>query len=174
MNRPLLDPLVALGRRFVLPLMETPARPAKESKVSTRIGFRLGSSTLLALPGTLAEIMDPPPVYRLPNTPDWCLGMINLRGNLLPVFNAHALLGEPATRQPRLLILGSGTEAAGLMVDGLPFSVQLPAQGATTGRPPLHDLLEPHLGEFWRHESELLISFDHRSFLRQLARMMEN
>ncbi|MBU0499575.1 MAG: chemotaxis protein CheW [Gammaproteobacteria bacterium] len=174
MNRRLLDPAVALARRFVLPLAEASPQSQEEPRASLRIGFRMGGTALLIPAGTLAEVMEPPPAYRLPNTPAWCLGLINLRGNLLPVFDIRPLLDGEITPGSRLLVLGSGADAAGLMVDGLPFSLELPLHGAISGRSLLHGLLEPHLGEFWRQGGELLISFDYRSLLRRLKRMMEN
>jgi len=91
----LLPPSVALNRRFVLPADAAPAsgdQPA--SGPQARRAFRLGRLTLLLQEQTVAEVMDLPACYRLPNTPAWCLGLVNLRGNLLPAFDLHGLLEE--------------------------------------------------------------------------------
>lgn len=173
MKTQLLDPAAALSWRFVLPEIQE-VDPEERQLTRLRLGFRIGGTALLIPPGTLAEVVDLPPIHRLPNTPTWCLGLVNLRGNIAPVFNLHALLDEESKARSHLLILGKGAETVGFLIDGLPFSAELPSSGSTTGRPPLHDLLEPHLGEFWRHQGELLTAFDYRAFLRGLTRMMES
>ena len=172
MNQPLLDPVEALSRRFAQSATVA-LPPLEKSDTQVRIGFRIGGTSLLLPPGTLTEVMSPIPTYRLPNTPAWCLGLINVRGNLLPLFEIHKLIRENPAKRPQLLILGSGAEAAGILIDNLPFSVDLPPTGTVTGRPGSHSLLESHLGEYWRHEGEILMEIDHLSLLHRLVQLME-
>ena len=71
-----------------------------------------------------------PPVYRLPNAPAWFLGMTNLHGTLVPVFDPAVLLGVSHAdgEKPMLLVLGHGEERAGLVIDGLPKRLRPTAQ----------------------------------------------
>jgi purine-binding chemotaxis protein CheW len=62
------------------------------------------------------------PVTRLPNTPDWVDGVIDLRGEVLPVVNLRARLGLPRvanTPESRLLILDLHERSSALVVDGV-------------------------------------------------------
>lgn len=53
---------------------------------------------LFALPvERVQEILDLRPITRLPNAPSQLLGMIDVRGNGVPVADLRALLGMPAT-----------------------------------------------------------------------------
>lgn len=54
------------------------------------------------------EILDLPAIARLPNAPSFLLGMIDLRGECLPVIDLRRKLGLPAvawTTQTRILVL---------------------------------------------------------------------
>ena len=60
----------------------------------TRFGFRVGQLRLLIKPRTHSEVVAQPHIYPIPNVPPWFLGVINLRGNLLPVFALQQLLQQ--------------------------------------------------------------------------------
>ena len=47
------------------------------------------------------EILEPPPVTRLPNAPGYLRGFFNLRGRIMPVLNLHELLHLPRGEQPQ-------------------------------------------------------------------------
>ena len=70
-------------------------RPAAGTGVSTdaaneaplRYGFTVGKVALLMRSDCMSEVVKPPPIYPIPNTPPWLSGILNLRGNLVPVFD---------------------------------------------------------------------------------------
>lgn len=39
-----------------------------------------------------AENLSQPKVYNLPHSPEWCTGIVNVRGNIIPILNVHVLL----------------------------------------------------------------------------------
>ncbi len=87
-----------------------------------RRGFRIGSLNLLVQEGTVCEILDLPPVARVPNTAPWLCGLVNRRGSVIPVYDLMLLLfGENKTnRSGRLLVIGQGEASAGVIVQALP------------------------------------------------------
>lgn len=87
-----------------------------------RQGFRVGALNLMIGYADGSELTDLPRVHRLPNSPHWLLGMANLHGALVPVFDLARYFGveRPAAAKPMLLVLGHGADAAGMLVDGLP------------------------------------------------------
>lgn len=90
----------------------------------TTLGFRVGSIGFLLTADTFCEVIGLLPVNPLPNTKPWFSGILNLRGNLVPVFDLRGLFGEPlaeAERKKRCLFaIGRGDKTVALWIDGLP------------------------------------------------------
>lgn len=142
--------------RFTLPAgtLRIAAPVVKEESV---FGFRVGQWGFLVATGVFCEVMGQFRVDPLPNTPPWFMGLLNLRGNLVPAFDLRPLLGETgADRKKRsLLVIGAGERAIGLWIDGFP-EVMAAFTAPPGTAPDLPDLLHPHLveahsraGQFW-------------------------
>lgn len=126
MARSLRDTIEAL-RRSVSAVIDgsAVAQSAPEIDENRRHGFRVGRTPLLHELARDVELTELMPAYSLPNTAHWCLGLINLRGRLIPVYDLKPLLegALPDTARPKLLISGSGDLAAGLVIDDTPAPV---------------------------------------------------
>jgi twitching motility protein PilI len=129
----LLTPLAALRRdpqlEGTLAAAHAPAGPGARQEVLQRQGFRIGPLGLMIRYEDGSELADLPPTYCLPNAPDWFVGIVNLHGVLIPVFDLALYLGIEleAGRKPMLLVLAHGPEAAGVLIDGLPQRLRLAA-----------------------------------------------
>lgn len=87
-----------------------------------RQGFRIGSLGLMISYDQGDELAELPQLYRMPHAPSWFAGICNLHGALVPVFDLAPRLGieHDAQAELMLLVLGQGTDAAGMVVDGIP------------------------------------------------------
>lgn len=87
-----------------------------------RQAFRLGHMRLLAPFDVSSELVEMPDVYPLPRMPANLLGLVNLHGRILPLFDLAALFETQHTpREKRMvLVIGHGNDAAGIVIDGLP------------------------------------------------------
>jgi purine-binding chemotaxis protein CheW len=87
-----------------------------------RQAFRIGHMRLLAPFATASELVEMPNVYPLPRMPANLLGLVNLHGRIVPLFDLAPLFEtKHAAREKRmLLVMGHGNEAAGIVIDGLP------------------------------------------------------
>ena len=74
-GRDWLSPQAALERFRPVEEQGAPGQLAYQLH-STRYGFRVGSIGFLIPPHTVAEVIEPPRIYPLPNTQSWLLGMI--------------------------------------------------------------------------------------------------
>lgn len=86
----------------------------------TGIGFRVGDHRFMASMEEVREIIDPPVCTRVPGTVSWFLGIANVRGNLVPVFDLHGFLagGRVAQgRQARVLTFQQEGLHAAFLVD---------------------------------------------------------
>ncbi len=75
------------------------------------------------------EILRYPDITRLPNTPDFIKGVINLRGNVIPVVDVRIRFGFPkgtVTDLTRIIVVETGGKQVGLLVDNVYQVVRLP------------------------------------------------
>jgi twitching motility protein PilI len=87
-----------------------------------RQGFRIGQMHLTAPFATASELVEMPSVYPLPRMPDNLLGLVNLHGRIVPLFDlAKVFETAHLPREKRMvLVIGHGNDAAGIVIDGLP------------------------------------------------------
>jgi hypothetical protein len=65
-----------------------------------RQAFRIGQMRLLSPFDVSSELVEMPPVYPLPRMPENLLGLINLHGRIVPLFDLAALRhAAPAARE---------------------------------------------------------------------------
>jgi twitching motility protein PilI len=163
-----LKPNAALNRFKPPPGQSTGiANPERER---VRYGFRIGGISLLVGQNTSSEVLERVPVYPLPKAPTGLLGLVNLRGNLVPIFDIKPLLELDSSSTPdknTLLILGIGEKAVGILIDGLP-------QPAVTHHvlsrlPPLPVALRPHIAKAYIQDHYVWLEFDHFGFFETLG-----
>lgn len=94
------------------------------STSSIRYGVCAGGLWLVIARSVGIEAVPALAISTIPNAPRGVLGMANLRGNLVPVFDLAMVLDSAprhAPAGPRMtLIFDKGEAAAGLAIDGLP------------------------------------------------------
>lgn len=92
------------------------------------VQFRLDGQIYGADISVVREVNYLTPVTRLPNTPDYVDGVLNLRGQVLPVINLRSRLGLAARSgdsDTRVMILDLGDRSAAMVVDGVEAVVTL-------------------------------------------------
>ncbi len=169
----LLAPTQALLQGFVFDESAPPpsavAAPAAPAPALLREGFQVGELRLMIRYQDGSELTDLPPVYRLPGAPAWFLGMANLHGALLPVFDPATLFGVAhGAEKPMLLVLGHGEARAGVVIDGLPVRLRLAPDDRIE-----HGALPPRLaacaGGAWWSDGAAWIDLQVEVLLAQLA-----
>lgn len=163
-----LNPSMALNRFKPPRGATTGITPIERQR--TRYGFRVGSIGLLVGQDTVSEVVEQTAVYPLPNTPSWLVGLANLRGNLVPVFDVKQFLElEDGNNQGkrRLLILDRGDKTVGVLIDGLPQTAV--TRHVLSRLPPLPATLRTHVAKAYAHDDLIWLEFDHQSFFRALG-----
>jgi len=84
------------------------------------IGFSCMGYRLVIPMGQVAELMEMPSATRLPGVQPWVLGLSNVRGRLLPLFDLARFVGGQISSQKkshRVLVLETEYLYSGLVVD---------------------------------------------------------
>ncbi len=121
MNASLSSPLGLPPLSSELAALGAPMAPEDPDDI-VRQAFRIGHMRLLAPFATASELVEMPNVYPLPRMPANLLGLVNLHGRIVPLFDLAALFEtQHLPREKRmLLVIGHGDAAAGIVIDGLP------------------------------------------------------
>jgi twitching motility protein PilI len=148
-----------------------PVVSAHVSGLQVRQGFRVGNLHLMIRYEDGSELTELPQLFRMPNAPHWLLGMANLHGTLIPVFDLAAYLGveREVTNRRFLLVLGHGGDAAGVLIEGLPERLRWsPEDRMDTETAPSR--LAEHLGAACLIGETLWFDLQYKSLLDALER----
>ena len=88
-----------------------------------RYGVQVANMGVLVPSKVVSEVVDGLIVHAMPNAASWFPGLVNLRGNLIPVFDLRALTDAPTEQIKRLLVIDRGERAGAIPVDELPRPV---------------------------------------------------
>jgi twitching motility protein PilI len=165
----LLSPTVALTRYFVAPDQE---HGLSETAQVQRYGFRIGACRLVHDLSLAVELIELPRCYNLPSSSAWFSGLVNLRGNLVPVFDLESLLGGtgPAGGRQMLLVIGTGESAAALIIDGTPDHISIDAGSRIDQPDNVPEILRDQLQGAYEYAGETWYQANYEGLFESLAR----
>lgn len=135
-----------------------------------RYGFRVGDLGLLIGIEVGSEVLSMPPIATLPGSPRGFLGLINLRGNLVPLYELGDLLGSGFRRvgsANAVLVFGQGEQAVGVTIDGFPIA--LAALRPLSGLPQLPEAIQKHVPAGFVQDQSVWLEFDHGAFFDEIC-----
>jgi hypothetical protein len=141
------------------------------TEARARYGYRVGELGLLIDADVGSEVLSMPQIASLPRTPPGFLGLINLRGNLVPLYELGDLLSVASRRSGAsnlVLVFGQGEQAVGVMIESYP--VALPALRALPNLPQLPEKLRKHVPACYVLGETVWLEFDHGSFFDEICR----
>ncbi len=84
------------------------------------IGFMINDNEYTVPITKVQEIINIPPITKLPQSPPYIEGIINMRGKIISVINLKSLMGFPQdTEHQRIMVLSSGKVTFGVLVDSI-------------------------------------------------------
>lgn len=114
---------------------------AEAARYIQRRGFYIGDLRLLVRLDATSEVLEIPPLFRLPGAPLGIKGLANRHGRVVPVMDLAVFFGLTQSRATNgwLLVCGRGDEAVGLIIDSLPERKRFVHQDEI----PLSDITHP-------------------------------
>jgi twitching motility protein PilI len=161
-----LPPTAALGR--FRPTANSYLQGRTRQVTRARYGFRIANLGFVIQELTLSEVIERVPIYPLPNTPAWLAGIINLRGNLAPVFDLRRVFDLPPNESGSgfMLVMDKGPQAVGVPIDAVPSTLR--DLRAVPDLPPLPELLTGHVARAYLLADEVWLDLDHRGLFSSL------
>ncbi|MEE8402017.1 MAG: chemotaxis protein CheW [Candidatus Hydrothermarchaeaceae archaeon] len=95
---------------------------SNDSEVTQLVNFWLGSEEFGVNISQVKEIIKIEEITKIPNTPDFMEGVINLRGQITPVMDLRSRLGIEAAQESensRMIIVEIGKDNVGMIVDSV-------------------------------------------------------
>lgn len=131
--------------------------------------FKLGSEEYAVSIDCVQEIVLPQSATRIPKSPKYVAGVINLRGNIIPIIDGKAKFHIKETAQTlkneqRIMVIEVENETIGLIVDGVYEVIYL---NVNEIEPPPIDM-DDNADIFWgigKHNNRLLILINSEKFL---------
>ncbi len=162
-----LSPTQALRTPFVLPDL-APTSANKEQAWRRRV-FRIGRFDLVLKTEPLMELLRDPKIYPLPFAPAQCVGLINRRGGLIPVFDwqAEFLVPENERSQANVLVLGEGPEALALVIGEVLHQISISGEidFSTDGAQDLPAPISGSIEGIIQHQGKLYFRVDHEKLI---------
>lgn len=151
-------------------------RVSEEELKHIRYGFRIAGQNLLFEKTVPCEAIQNSLIYPVPNTPVWLSGLINLRGNLIPVIDLSSRISaqngdRPETGRKTLLIIDRNEDIIGTFIDGLPVALQIDEDTVETvdNFDDAPELFRDRIRTAYRVDESIWYEVDHKSLFRQLT-----
>lgn len=133
--------------------------------------FRVGDHCLAVEADAIAEVLAARPVTRVPLAPAGTLGLVHLRGRIVPILDPAVRLGLPVPadrpRAAHLVVRGADDAWCGLLVDEVLDVIDVPT--AAVERPATADSESPFAGVY-AAESRLVHLLDFRRMIHSPLR----
>ncbi|WP_210528185.1 chemotaxis protein CheW [Rubellimicrobium arenae] len=83
------------------------------------VTLRLGQDTLAIRAGLIREVLEPVAITRVPGAPEFCTGLVNVRGTVVPLADLRVIFGMhrgPVGPDTRILVLDLSMEGRAAVV----------------------------------------------------------
>lgn len=144
-----------------MPEPDTLLAPSDEDAILQVVTFRLHNEVYALDILYVQEIIRMLPVTHVPLASDWIAGVINLRGQIIPLINLAARLGldvELASRNTRFMIVRNRDMALGVIVDEVLEVLRLSAR--VLEAPPGHLAHRDYIQAVSKQERGMVIVLD--------------
>ncbi|MCA9105944.1 MAG: purine-binding chemotaxis protein CheW [Planctomycetales bacterium] len=151
--------------------MTAAAEPTVETKRQSRdatgtiqlVSFRLGNEEYGIEITRVQEIILLGDITRIPESPQYIKGLINLRNTVIPIVDLRLRFGMPEvapTEETRIMVVSISGKTVGFVVDGVNEVMRIPADGIVPPPPSVTGLGHDYLTGLVNSDERLLIVLD--------------
>ena len=161
----LITPVQALSRPFVS-VKET--KEVSKNKTILR-GFKIANIGLFIENNVVMELLDMPQVIPLPMVHQHCLGLINLRGMISPVFDIRLSVLDEAPPFRWILMITEQEQRVAFVIDDLPVQIAIDDVDHLDSIPNMPSIISPFISSGFRfNENEFYFKLDYHALLNSM------
>jgi purine-binding chemotaxis protein CheW len=137
--------------------------PTEKRNTSQFVGFQLAEQAYAFPIEQIREIVILDKVTRTPQVPDYCEGVSNLRGSIIPIINLRKLFGleaKPADADSRTIVVTVGERKMGCTVDMVSQVVRIQDEDIQPAPETVTADGADYISGFARHDGDLVIILD--------------
>lgn len=145
------------------PMRGVATRIGKDGRTSQVVSFRLGDEEYGVDIMTVQEIILVGCITQVPEVPEHVLGVINLRGNVIPILNLRRRFGLPeraANEATRIVVMNLHGRTVGVVVDGVSEVLRLTPEEISPPPASLAGVGKDYVLGLARRKDRLLILLD--------------
>ena len=132
-------------------------------------GFNVADYNFLVEQGLYCELLTTFQIAPLPNSPIHFLGLTNVRGNLIPVYQLEPILNITPLKNYYVLVLGTLANAAALCIQNKPQAIDLTDFEEVTPNSDLPELFNQVRTKTYLKENTHWYLFDHNLLLKKIS-----
>jgi purine-binding chemotaxis protein CheW len=109
-------------------LVSVPEKEKIDEDIMQLVGFIVGEEEYAIPILSIQEIIKPIDYTRVPKTPEYVLGVFNLRGNVIPLIDLRKKFSLPSKHidgDTRYIVLKDGDNIAGFVIDKLTEAIRI-------------------------------------------------
>lgn len=164
----MIKPSEALNRFSPLKQLPIAARTI-EIETQLRYGFLIDNIGLIMDEALGSEIVNKISICGIPETPPWFSGVVNIRGNIVPIFDLKMIFNSnEKTNSQKILIIGKESKAAGIMIDELPHA--LPELDITKDLSSVPSILSECIHNVYMKDENIWLELNYYDFFALLGK----
>ena len=137
-------------------------------------GFKCAGFQFIAPLNIYCELLTQVKIIPLPNVPDHFLGLCNVRGNLVPVYQLECLVGQSSSSTRHALVIGQLDQAAALVIAAKPQPFDLRDFELREATAQLPEFLQTAISASYQRDDEAWYLIDHTQLFHTLANLQSN
>lgn len=137
------------------------------------VTFRLGNEEFGVNIHDLQEIIRMMPITRVPNAPPFVEGVVNLRGQVIPIIELRRRIGmeaSPHDKSTRIIVVQLGKKTVGFIVDAVGEVKRIPGRVVEPPPPIVAGIESEYISGVGKLEEQLLILLDLNRLLSEEER----
>jgi len=137
----------------------------------TRYGYKISDMNFLVPEEIVSEVIQEAKVFNLPNCPSWLEGLVNIRGNIIPVMNMDKLLKKSNyDKSTTLLVLNNIDEkqSIAIIITELPISLEYNESKTKINSYP--DILHEYISSGFNQNNYDWVEFNPQKLFEKLAK----
>jgi len=145
--------------------------PPYEARQESVFSIRIGHWGLLVPVELYCEVWDKAKVSPFPDVHPWLTGLLNLRGNLAPLFDLHKVFSESSAvnKTRKLLSLGRGEKMVAVWIDTFPEVKTIAALQRLEKIPVLPEHLRGYVSQAYQQDGQVWLMVEFEALIQALG-----